>query len=243
MDKDNGFEYIDLPSKGECYPATSPLRNGKIAVGYLTASDEDIICNPKIYEEGDLVDIIIDRRIIDKSIDSSMLCMGDRDAITLWLRRTGYGNEFPVYIRTHDEQSSQWETTIDLSKVINRDFQLSGDENGHFMYFMENGDMLKYRFLSAKEVNSVYQDTDDDKTTIIEMLKAITVSINGNNNKIYISQYINGMNDEDAMLYITYVHAYAPSIENHVNVDIPKEYGGGKTVIKLQINSDFFLNV
>ena len=51
---------------------------------------------------------------MDKTIDPNSLCKGDRDAIILWLRATGYGPEFPITV--HDpELDTEYETVIDLT--------------------------------------------------------------------------------------------------------------------------------
>ena len=97
-------EWVELPSKGQCYPINSPLRRGKVKVSYLTAKDENIINDPKMYKDGKLIDTILQRKIVDKDIDVHSLCRGDRDAIILWLRRTGYGNEFPVTVRSFNDE-------------------------------------------------------------------------------------------------------------------------------------------
>ena len=79
------YDVIPLPSNGECYP--HPI--GRVPVAYLTAYDENIISSPNMYRDGKVIDVILERKILDKRIKASDLCQGDRDAIILWLRATG----------------------------------------------------------------------------------------------------------------------------------------------------------
>ena len=79
--ENKNYEWVELPSKGQCYPANSPLRGGKVKVSYLTAMDENIINYPKMYKDGKLIDTILQRKIVDKNIDIHSLLRGDRDAI------------------------------------------------------------------------------------------------------------------------------------------------------------------
>ena len=88
------FEWVGLPSKGQCYPKTSPLRKGKVAVAYLTAMDENIMVSEKLIELGNVCLKLLEKKIVDKDIDVSELCSGDKEAIVLWLRKTGYGNMY-----------------------------------------------------------------------------------------------------------------------------------------------------
>lgn len=139
------FDLIPLPSKGECYPIDSPLRSGVIPVSYLTASDENLIHSPNMYRDGKIIDVIISRKIVDKRIKATDLCKGDRDAVTVWLRATGYGDIFPIVVRNPNDTEKVYNTSINLSDLSYKEFKLKGDENGLFEYKLKNGDVLKFK--------------------------------------------------------------------------------------------------
>lgn len=143
------YDVLPLPSKGQCYPKNSPLRCGRIPVAYLTAADENIIASPNVYRDGKLLDIILDRKILDKRINANDLCSGDRDAIILWLRGTSYGEDFPISA-TNPETGKQYNVTISLSQFDYKKFELEGDENGLFDFETNNGDLIKFKFLQIK---------------------------------------------------------------------------------------------
>ena len=138
------YDMLPLPSKGECYPH----KKSHIPVAYLTAADENLITSRNMYENGSMIDIILERKILDKSIRVSDLCKGDRDAIAIWLRATAYGNEYPVVAPYNGEDI---EFTINLSDIEYLDFELKGDENGYFTHKTDGGDELKYKVLSYQE--------------------------------------------------------------------------------------------
>ena len=145
------YDIIPLPSKGECYAH----HKGSLPVAYLTAADENLITSRNMYENGSMIDIILERKILDKSIRVGDLCKGDRDAIAIWLRATAYGPDYPI-VATHDGE--EFETTIDLSDIHFLDFNLKGDENGWFDYKTESGDELKFKILSSKDENSLIEN-------------------------------------------------------------------------------------
>lgn len=147
------YDIIPLPSNGECYAN----KKNRIPVAYLTASDENLIASPNMYRDGKLIDAILDRKILDKTINPENLCKGDRDAIILWLRATGYGVDFPITVRNPQDTSKQYHTSIDLSKLKYIDFNLTGDEEGNFDYICENGDTIKFKFLTYKE-EEIFKD-------------------------------------------------------------------------------------
>lgn len=140
------YDIIELPSHGECYPH----KKGKLPIAYLTAADENLIASPNMYNNGNLIDIILERKILDKTINVKDLCQGDRDAITVWLRATAYDKMFPI--RARDPKTGKtYDTRVDLSKLKYKEFKLKGDENGYFDYKTSNGDIIKFKVLSKDE--------------------------------------------------------------------------------------------
>ena len=138
------YDMIPLPSKGECYAH----KKSYIPVAYLTAADENLITSRNMYENGSIINTILERKILDKSIRVNDLCKGDRDAIAIWLRATAYGSDYPIIAPYKGEEI---EATINLSDINYLDFHLVGDENGWFDYTTGNGDVLKFKVLSYQE--------------------------------------------------------------------------------------------
>ena len=176
------YDVIPLPSKGQCYPINSPLRCGRVPVAYLTAADENIIASPNVYRDGKLLDIILDRKVLDKRIDVKELCSGDRDAIILWLRGTSYGEEFPI-TATNPETEKQYNITINLSQFDYLDFDLEGDENGLFDFQTNNGDLIKFKFFTNEDEEKLRriiasQITDINKLEVVRNIKQIMECLN-----------------------------------------------------------------
>ena len=191
------YDIIPLPSKGECYPN----KQGRIAVSYLTAMDENIIVSPNLYRDNMVLDVILKEKIRDPEINADDLLDGDRDAIILFLRSSAYGNMYSV-TTTDPETKKSFETEIDLSKIKYKDFNLVGDENGWFDFetpvtkdkikfrFLTHGDYVDLARLDESEVSSLkkhvldryndilkfYLDEEDDMTASdrLEISKAIT---------------------------------------------------------------------
>lgn len=245
MEKRN-YEWVKLPSKGQCYPVNSLLREGKVKVSYLTAMDENIINNPKMHKDGKLIDTILQRKIVDKDIDVCSLCEGDRDAIVLWLRRTGYGNDFPVTVRNLNIDNTQFSTTFDLSQIKYYDFDLTGDDNGYFMYFMKNGDVVKFKYLSVRETKVLREQirerekNEEYRTLMTDSMKAVTTSVNDNTDRDFISQYVDNMRTEEAFLYRTFVSDNTPRVDSIVKL---KDNDGQEIYVQLLIDDAIFLNV
>ena len=176
------YDVLPLPSNGMCYPVTSPLRCGRIPVAYLTAADENIIASPNVYRDGKLLDIILERKILDKRINVNDLSSGDRDAIILWLRATSYGEDFPIST-TNPKTGKRYNVTIKLSQFGYNDFDLESDENGLFTYTTSNGDEIKFKFFTnedEEELKNIItsQVTDTNKIDVLKNLNYITETLN-----------------------------------------------------------------
>lgn len=287
------YDIIPLPSKGECYPH----KKGNIPVAYLTAADENLITSRNMYESGSMIDVILERKILDKSIRVKDLCKGDRDAIAIWLRATAYGPEYPIVATYNDEEI---ESVIDLSDIHFLDFKLKGDENGWFDYKTDNGDLIKFKVLSYgeetdlfknnlliediinrstvvdfmdKSVNYIKNIDSNTKDEVIEALNAVkkwcldininkgeheekaystyvtdrmiaqTMSINGNEDREFIKNYIENMRANDAFNYRKFVNENVPGVDLNVTIPIPESMGGGSFDTFLSIGETIFINV
>lgn len=291
------YDVLPLPSKGQCYPKNSPLRCGRVPVAYLTAADENIIASPNVYRDGKLLDIILDRKILDKRINVNDLCSGDRDAIILWLRGTSYGEDFPISA-TNPETGKQYNVTISLSQFDYNKFELEGDENGLFDFETNNGDLIKFKFFTNKdeeqlrkvitsqitdsnkfeifrnltqiveslnmmsfteeETNMLNEDIDEIRnivgddleententypSTITEQMIMHTVSVNGNEDREFIKNYVENMRTRNAMDYRNYFIDNKPGVDFNFTVNIPESDGGGSFTTFLRIDDTIFIN-
>ena len=161
------YDVLPLPSNGECYSH----KKNRIPVSYLTASDENLIASPNLYRDGKIIDLILERKILDKTINVRELCQGDRDAIILWLRATGYGVDFPILAKNPDT-GKQYPVNVRLDTFKYFPFNLVGDEDGYFDYKTDNGDVIKFKYLNVSEEESLMEDIVS-KTTDINKMDAI----------------------------------------------------------------------
>lgn len=207
------YDIIELPSHGECYKN----KKGRIPVRELTASDENLIASPNMYANGQLIETILRRCILDKNFNVDEMCTGDRDAVVMWLRATAYGPEYNVSA-VNPDNGKTYKSTINLSDFQFKPFDLKGDENGYFDYTFDNGDVAKFKVLSFKETNKlqeeialkyidqkkyiVYQKINDIKYQVDEVFKNETGDETLNDAIDYIYEWANNdavIKDEDTL--------------------------------------------
>lgn len=147
IDRNVAYDVIPLPSHGECYKE----KIERIPVGYLTAYDENFITSPNLYQDGLVIDFLLKHKVLNKDINIEDLCSGDIDAITLFLRATSYGVEFPITVKD-PETKETIDTVVDLSRFKAKEFTLKGDRDGYFDFTLPvSKDVVKFRFLTRKD--------------------------------------------------------------------------------------------
>jgi hypothetical protein len=295
VNSDVQYDIVSLPSNGQCYKD----KRDRIAVAYLTAYDENMITSPNLYKDGLVIDCLLKQKIVDKSIDIDSLCVGDVDAITLFLRASSYGADFPIVVK--DPQSGeQIESVVDLSQLKVKEFKLEGDENGYFDFKLPvSGDDVKFKFLTRRDekllmalsrleeegvkantVRGQIKDLTDaiksDKIlsgkekqmfvddlgkmsdwvkklasrsplpyskTITNRLELSIVSVNGNGDKKFISQYVRNMGAKDSLMLRRYILENEPGIDFSITVERPLSLGGGSFDTFLEWDDSIFLNI
>lgn len=140
------YDKVKLPSKGRAYKS----KKDSLKVAYLTAYDENMILSPGLYEDGSFLTKLLEAKILDEFNPNNLL-PGDRDAIVIWLRATGYGNEYPITV-TDPDSGKEFNTTFDLSTIKYKPFNLKGDEDGYFDFTLPvSGDVIKFKFLTIAD--------------------------------------------------------------------------------------------
>ncbi len=88
-------EFVDLPSRGRFYPKEHPLHNkDSLEIRFMTAKDEDILTSKSLLKKGLAIDRFLQNIIVDKAIKVESLFVGDKNALVVAARVTGYGSTY-----------------------------------------------------------------------------------------------------------------------------------------------------
>ena len=110
-------ESVPLPSNGKIYPQNSGLFNRELVqIKAMTAQEEDILMSRALIKEGTVLTHLINSCLIDKSINSKDLIAGDRNALLVAIRITGYGADYRVEV-TCPECNTKQTSAFDLSDL------------------------------------------------------------------------------------------------------------------------------
>jgi len=90
-------ESVPLPSRGVIYSPDSLLYNTEVLqIKAMTAKEEDILTSQAYIKENLVVEKLIQSCLIEKSIDVNELITGDKNALMVSIRITGYGSDYKV---------------------------------------------------------------------------------------------------------------------------------------------------
>src|SRR5260221_13383200 len=90
---------VALPSKGVAYPTTSPLfRCESLDIKAMTASEENILSSRALLKKGTAITALLRSCITNKTVDPDEMLVGDRNAVLVAVRVSGYGAEYEAEV-------------------------------------------------------------------------------------------------------------------------------------------------
>jgi hypothetical protein len=233
------FDVIPLPSQGKTY------RNKKqnIRVGYMTTADENILSSPNLLQSGEFLNILINRKILEPELRYKDLLVGDRNAIMIWLRATGYGEMYPVTIL--DENGDPFETELNLNDLKTKNLGAEPDEEGLFPYhFNLSRADVKFKFLTCGEVDEIAKLVEFEKESGVlvnnestYMLEKMIIEVNGTRDRNTIKDFVSSIRIKDGKDFNKYVESIESGIDLNITVGTP---GGGSVDTFLPLNLGFF---
>lgn len=235
------YDIIELPSQGLLYPN----KKSKVKVEFLTAMDENILSSPNISENESVIDILIKRKVKDLDFDIDDLLVGDKIAIIVFLRVSGFGELYNQMV--WDEKLKKVvEGEIDLTKLKQKKLSVKPDENNLFDFELPSTKQkVKFKLLTTKDENIISEknknlqertNTNENFTPVLRLEQTIQ-EIDGEKNKMKISNMIKRMNILDIRKLNKYISEIEPGLDFNTEA---RTQGGVSVNCFLRITSSFF---
>ena len=231
------FDVIPLPSEGKLYKN----KKKSVKVAYLTTADENILTSPNLVESGEFLEILINRKLLEPDLRYEDLIPGDRNAIMIWLRATGYGEMYPIL--AYDENDEPFETEVNLSELDTVNLTTEPDSEGLFEYELPlSKKKVKFKILTVGELNVLEKIVEDNKDNPVNeeqtlVLENQLVEIDGSRDKAFIKEFANTMRVGDAQGLRNYISTIECGVDMNIDVRTP---GGGSVAMFLPITPRFF---
>jgi hypothetical protein len=216
-------DIVDLPSNGEFYPEGHALKeNPTVEVRQMTAKEEDILLNQSYLKQGVVVEKLLHSLVITKDFKLDDLLIGDKNAILTQVRRSAYGDEYPVEAVCRSCMTKT-ENTFDLEECVrNKPLTLvegvERTEKNTFTFIApKTKAKVEIRFLTGADEKALadkekkYKKHNVDFSASLETYKMIIVSVN--DDPSLVESYVENMPLRDAKKLKEVMKEIQPGIE------------------------------
>jgi len=241
-------ESVPLPSRGIIYSPESPLFGQEtLQIRAMTARDEDILMSRAYIKNGTVIQELIKSCLINKNIDVDEMIAGDRNALMVALRITGYGAEYPVECDCPKCNKSS-EQTFYLSDLGIKRLAIDPVAEGSNLFEIQLPvckKNVKVKFANGYDEKEMSINQERKKklglqqdTAITDRLANAIVSVQGITDKTKIGMFIKEMPARDSLALRKFLDNNEPGID--MTVSMKCKHCFEESEIKLPIGVGFF---
>lgn len=230
-------DVVTLPSKGKHYLS----KKESIKVGFLTASDENILMSQNNSKDG-IIYTLLRNKIYEPGFNVDQLLDVDVQAIMIFLRNSAFGNEF-TYRLVDPKTGSEFEVTITVDELKYIDPIYEPDMNGFFETTLpKSNKKVKVKLLNlgeTKEVEKIIENYPKGMVapTVTKKLEYHIVDIDGSTDKGAIATFIKNMPISDSKFIRKFISECEPGIDLKREVIAPS---GERVTFNVTFGVDFF---
>lgn len=247
-------QIVELPSKGKFYPPDHPWYGKEsVEIRFMTAKDEDILINKGYIQKGVVIDKLVSSLLVDKSVNLDSILLCDKGALMVASRITGYGSEYvvdmtcPACAKTshrHVFDLEQFSPTFPTDEVLEScEVELTND-NTFVIVLPKTKASVETRVLNGADEKRLASLAEVKKkqnlpdSTLTDQIKQYIVSINGNDDKFFISRFIETMPAFDAKYLRRIYNKITPNVNNRQEFVCPN--CGTSQDVEVPLTTAFF---
>jgi hypothetical protein len=218
---------VPLPSRGLVYSPGHPLC-GASEVEYraMTAKEEDILMSQALIKRGTVITELIKSCLINKDIDVHSLLSGDRNALMIAIRASGYGAAYePTYACPQCEFKN--DVQVDLNNLPIKPLTINPiapNMNAFGFKLPVSKKEVTFKFLNGKEEEEIIAESETRKkkgllnsNLVTARLMRSIIAIDGNDNKGLISRFVQYMPARDSLLLREYIDEHEPGVNMKID--------------------------
>lgn len=220
--------FVELPSKGRFYKQGSPLCGKEtLEIKFMTAKEEDILTSKALIKKGVVLDRLIESILIDKNIDTTELLIGDRNAILVDARITGFGSKYTTNVTCPScGTTAKFSFLLDENKKVQEGTipeHLAGKVkhlgDKLFAITLPVSDVtVNIRLMNGNDEKSILNISEANKNSTIDnsntqQLKLLIESAEGETDKKKIAQFIDIMPMKDSKFLKEAYKAVTPNVD------------------------------
>jgi hypothetical protein len=240
-------EFVDLPSQGRFYSEEHPLHNKEsVEIRYMTAKDTDILTSKSLLKKGVALDRVLQNILVDKSIKIDSLIVGDKNALVVAARISGFGAEYKTNI-TCPACGTTGQAEFDLSAIEphlgDHEFKLSPE--GTFKVMLpKTGVEAECKLLIGEDEKAMFKSSEKRKKhnlseePLTAQYKRFIVSLNGHTERGLVEKFVDAMPALDSSYLRKVYSRVAPSVE--MKQDYACSSCDADTIVDIPFSANFF---
>jgi hypothetical protein len=226
-------DVVRLPSQGIFYKN----KKKSIKVGYLTASDENLL----MAGGDDLTINLLRTKIYEPDIRVEELLEGDIEAILVFLRNTAFGPEMVLNV-TDPTNRKPFQSTVVLDELTIVKGQEPLEDGTFLLDLPKSNVTIKLKPLAYGEVLDIQKMVNSYPTgrtapRITWRLQKEIVEINGNTDKGEIAKFVEQMPIADSKLIRSFMEKNEPRLDMTREITTPS---GDRLTVNVGFGVDFF---
>tara|TARA_R110002012_G_scaffold56095_1_gene143521 strand:+ start:309 stop:1067 length:759 start_codon:yes stop_codon:yes gene_type:complete len=216
------YDMVSLPSQGVFYKN----KKTSVKVTYLNASDENLLATPALQANGELINTLLSRKVLDKDINVMDMPECDKEAVLVFLRNTAFGSDYKVTL-TDPKTKESFEATIDLSVLKTNEVGVKLDNNNEFDHYLEiSKKKVKLSFLTPQDERTLKALDEQNKKAAVnnymtKQLEMLLKEVDGVRDPMTIAQFIQTMPIRDSQNIRKIVRENSPSLDLTIPVLTP----------------------
>jgi len=226
-------DVVPLPSDGVFYKN----KKKSLKVGYLTASDENIL----LAGGNDITLSLLRNKIYEPDVRIEDLLEGDVEAILVFLRNTAFGSDMEVTL-TDPKTSNQFKSTVQLDTLSIIKGQEPSEDGTFITILPKSQSKVKLKLLTygdVVEINKLSQSYPQGRVfpKVTLRLQKQIVELDGNSDKAEIAKFVEQMPIMDSKYIQKFLAENEPKLDMTKYVITPS---GEKLLVNVGFGVDFF---
>lgn len=225
-------EVVPLPSSGLVYPASSALHGLEtVEIKAMTAREEDILTNSAYLKKGTVITELIRSCLMDRSVNPIDMLTGDRNALMVAIRVTGYGAEYDAEVEC-SECGVKASRPFNLAELAIKRLEIQPVELGTNVFEFQlpkAKNVVRFKFLTGRDEEEIMvtgqkqkkAGLQDGAASVTTNLLYSIVAVDGKTDRAQIAGFVRQMPAIDSLALRNYIRQNEPGINMRQQVECP----------------------
>ena len=216
----------------------------------MTAKDEDILTSETLLKKGIALERLLENILVNKTIDPKTMLIGDRNAVIIAARASGYGEAYETKT-TCPNCGTGAQIVFDLTKPKIHEINyeelefITKNENGNFIIKLPKTKFgVEVKLLTGKDEQYLTQLAQSKKknklgdSVMTDQYKMMIVSVEGVSDKSTLGKFIEVMPASDSRFLRTAYKTIIPNIK--ITEDFSCSSCNHEQELEVSFGADFF---